>query len=87
MIKKVLIINGVERTLVLEGTETLAKVLRERLMLTGCKIGCGEGQIEGHKAFHVSSLYVTSSYSLVDQKMELSTSSSSKLRHRKLSSP
>ena len=28
MIKKVLIINGVERTLVLEGTETLAKVLR-----------------------------------------------------------
>ena len=43
MIKKVLIINGVERTLVLEGTETLAKVLRERLMLTGCKIGCGEG--------------------------------------------
>ena len=43
MIKKVLIINGVERTLVLEGTETLAKVLRERLLLTGCKIGCGEG--------------------------------------------
>ena len=42
MIKKVLIINGVERTLVLEGTETLAKVLRERLMLTGCKIGCVE---------------------------------------------
>ena len=30
MFKKVLIINGVERTLVLEGTETLAKVLRER---------------------------------------------------------
>ena len=43
MIKKVLIINGVERTLVLEGTETLAKVLRDRLLLTGCKIGCGEG--------------------------------------------
>ena len=43
MIKKVLIINGVERTLVLEGNETLAKVLRERLLLTGCKIGCGEG--------------------------------------------
>mgnify|MGYP001153244480 CR=1 FL=1 len=35
MIKKVLIINGVERTLVLEGNETLAKVLRERLLLTG----------------------------------------------------
>ncbi len=43
MIKKVLIINGVERTLVLEGTETLAQVLRDRLLLTGCKIGCGEG--------------------------------------------
>ena len=43
MFKKVLIINGVERTLLVEGTETLASVLRERLMLTGCKIGCGEG--------------------------------------------
>ena len=43
MIKKVLIINGVERTLVLEGNETLAKVLRDRLLLTGCKVGCGEG--------------------------------------------
>ena len=43
MIKKVLIINGVERTLVIDGTETLAKVLRERLLLTGCKIGCGQG--------------------------------------------
>ena len=32
MVKKVLVINGVERTLVLEGTETLAEVLRtERL--------------------------------------------------------
>ena len=43
MIKKVLIINGVERTLVIDGTETLAKILRDRLLLTGCKIGCGEG--------------------------------------------
>ena len=43
MIKKVLIINGVERTLVIDGSETLAKVLRERLLLTGCKIGCGQG--------------------------------------------
>lgn len=46
-----------------------------------------QDQNEGRQAFHVSSLYVTSSYSLVDQKMELSTSFSSKLRHRKLSSP
>ncbi len=43
MIKKVLIINGVERTIVVEGSESLAQVLRDRLLLTGCKIGCGEG--------------------------------------------
>jgi len=43
MIKKVLKINGVERTLIVEGSETLAKVLRERMLLTGCKVGCGEG--------------------------------------------
>ena len=33
MIKKVLMINGVERTLVIDGTETLATILRERLLL------------------------------------------------------
>ena len=43
MIKKDLMINGVERKLVIDGTETLAKILRERLLLTGCKIGCGQG--------------------------------------------
>ena len=43
MIKKPFIINGVERKLILEGDETLATVLRERLLLTGCKIGCGQG--------------------------------------------
>ena len=43
MIKRVLIINGVERTIVIQGDETLAQVLRDRLLLTGCKIGCGEG--------------------------------------------
>lgn len=43
MFKKPLIINGVERTVVVDGAETLAHVLRERLLLTGCKIGCGEG--------------------------------------------
>ncbi len=43
MIKKVLKINGVNRTLIVDGSETLATVLRERLLLTGCKIGCGEG--------------------------------------------
>ena len=43
MIKKQLIINGTQRTDLVEGTESLASVLRERLLLTGCKIGCGEG--------------------------------------------
>ena len=43
MIKKTLVINGVTRNLVLDGSETLATVLREHLLLTGCKIGCGEG--------------------------------------------
>ena len=43
MIKKILNINGVERTLVVEGNESLAEVLRNRLLLTGCKIGCGAG--------------------------------------------
>lgn len=41
MIRKTLVINGVTRNLVLEQDETLAKVLREHLLLTGCKIGCG----------------------------------------------
>lgn len=43
MIKKTLIINGVERALLVNEEETLASVLRERLLLTGCKIGCNEG--------------------------------------------
>ncbi len=36
-------INGVERILILDKDETLAQVLRNHLLLTGCKIGCGEG--------------------------------------------
>lgn len=43
MIKKTFIINGVERKIFIEGDETLAQVLRERLLLTGTKIGCGQG--------------------------------------------
>ena len=43
MIRKTLVINGVSRNLVLDKDETLATVLREHLLLTGCKIGCGEG--------------------------------------------
>ena len=42
MIRKTLVINGVTRHLVLDKDETLATVLREHLLLTGCKIGCGE---------------------------------------------
>ncbi|NLC73432.1 MAG: molybdopterin-dependent oxidoreductase [Ruminococcaceae bacterium] len=43
MTKKVLIINGVTRTLIVTGEEKLSTILRERLLLTGCKVGCGEG--------------------------------------------
>ena len=48
MIKKILIINGTQRTLIVEGQESLAEVLRDRLLLTGCKIGCGEGHCGSH---------------------------------------
>ena len=43
MIKKPLLINGTQRIVLIDGTETLATILRERLLLTGCKIGCGAG--------------------------------------------
>lgn len=43
MIKKTLIINGIRRTLIVDPEDTLADVLRNQLLLTGCKIGCGEG--------------------------------------------
>ena len=43
MIKKTLVINGVSRTLLIDPEESLAHFLRERLLLTGCKIGCGQG--------------------------------------------
>ena len=43
MVRKTLIINGITRNILVDETETLATFLRERLLLTGCKIGCGEG--------------------------------------------
>ena len=44
MQKKILIINGLPRTLIVDQEATLAAVLREQLLLTGCKVGCNQGQ-------------------------------------------
>ena len=43
LLKKILYINGVKRTLFVKPESSLASVLREQLLLTGCKIGCGQG--------------------------------------------
>ncbi|NLT96480.1 MAG: molybdopterin-dependent oxidoreductase [Clostridia bacterium] len=43
MLKKVLNINGLPRTLIVDPEASLAKVLREQLLLTGCKVGCNQG--------------------------------------------
>lgn len=44
MQKKVLNINGLPRTLIIDPEASLASVLREQLLLTGCKVGCNQGQ-------------------------------------------
>ncbi len=44
MEKKVLIVNGLPRTMIVDPNATLASVLREQLLLTGCKVGCNQGQ-------------------------------------------
>lgn len=44
MLKKVLNINGLPRTLIVDPEASLASVLREQLLLTGCKVGCNQGQ-------------------------------------------
>jgi aldehyde oxidoreductase len=44
MEKKTLTINGQPRTLIVDGESTLAETLRKQLLLTGCKVGCGNGQ-------------------------------------------
>ncbi len=44
MIKKTLHINGTPKTVLAEPDTMLAEVLREQLMLTGTKVGCGQGQ-------------------------------------------
>ncbi|MBN1811772.1 MAG: molybdopterin-dependent oxidoreductase [Anaerolineae bacterium] len=43
MIKKTLTINGMPRTLIVDGEATLADVLRRQLGLTGTKVGCDDG--------------------------------------------
>ncbi|MEG1884378.1 MAG: 2Fe-2S iron-sulfur cluster-binding protein, partial [Clostridia bacterium] len=42
--KKTLLINGEERTVLIDGTESLADVLRKQLGLTGTKVGCRANQ-------------------------------------------
>ena len=44
MIRKVLNINGVDQLLVVDENVSLADVLRNQMLLTGCKVGCGIGQ-------------------------------------------
>jgi aldehyde oxidoreductase len=44
MIKKMLHINGMPKTVIAEPDIMLADVLREQLKLTGTKVGCGQGQ-------------------------------------------
>lgn len=44
MVKMHLTINGIQRTLIVDPEKTLASVLREQLLLSGCKVGCEAGQ-------------------------------------------
>ena len=44
MIKKIIKVNGIDRTIVSPAEESLANVLRGQLGLTGTKVGCGEAQ-------------------------------------------
>ena len=44
MIRKVLNVNGVDQLLIVDENASLADVLRNQMLLTGCKVGCGIGQ-------------------------------------------
>ncbi len=43
MLKKSLVINGVNKTLIVDPESSLADVLRRQLLLTGTKVSCGDG--------------------------------------------
>ena len=44
MIQKTLIVNGIERKLIVDANAKLSDVLREQLHLLGVKVGCASGQ-------------------------------------------
>ena len=44
MEKRTLNVNGLDRSLVVDPKKNLADVLRDQLLLTGCKVCCSEGQ-------------------------------------------
>lgn len=44
MTKRMLSVNGLRRTLIVDPEHSLADVLRRQLLLTGCKTGCNQGQ-------------------------------------------
>ena len=44
MKRMLLNVNGVDRSVVVDPEKSLADVLREQLLLTGCKVCCSEGQ-------------------------------------------
>ncbi|MCP1102089.1 aldehyde oxidoreductase [Aequitasia blattaphilus] len=44
MDKRVLIVNGIAQTVIADGESVLSDVLRAQMHLTGCKVGCGNGQ-------------------------------------------
>ena len=44
MLKKILVINGISQVVIVNPETSLADVLREQLFLTGCKVGCRQGQ-------------------------------------------
>ncbi|MBM3299380.1 MAG: 2Fe-2S iron-sulfur cluster binding domain-containing protein, partial [Deltaproteobacteria bacterium] len=44
MIRKVINLNGTNKSLICDGEASLPEVIREQLGLTGTKVGCGSGQ-------------------------------------------